>query len=92
MSAPNSQIAIAAIVLRRGQIIRKFLRKGAIFARNSQNEIAIASDGKSQLLNRNVSLFKSVPKTPAIAGLPWKFAVATIAISAHAGHACRSLL
>ena len=42
-SAPKSQIAIPAIFLRRGQIARKFPRKSAIFARNSQNEIATLS-------------------------------------------------
>ena len=33
----------------RGQIARIFRRKSAVFARNSQNKIAIASDGKSHL-------------------------------------------
>ena len=47
LSAPKSQIT--AIVLHRGQIARKFRRKSAIFARNSQNETAIASDGNLTL-------------------------------------------
>ena len=48
-SAPKSQIAIATIFLCRGQIARTFPRKSAIFEWNSKNEIAIASDGNSQL-------------------------------------------
>ena len=49
LSAPQSQIAIAAILYRKGQIAEKFCGKSAIFAQNSQNQNAIASDGNSHL-------------------------------------------
>ena len=54
LTASTSHIAIAAIFLRRGQVAGEFPRKSAIFGRNSQNEIAIASDGNSQRFNRNI--------------------------------------
>ena len=47
LSTPNSQIAIAVIFHRKGQTAGKSHRKSAIFARNSQNQIAIANDGNS---------------------------------------------
>ena len=49
LSAPKSQIAIATIFHRKGRIEEKFRRKSAIFARDSQNEIASASDGHPHL-------------------------------------------
>ena len=49
LSAPKSQMAIAAIFHRRGQTEGKFRWKSAIFAWNSQNQIVIASDGSSHL-------------------------------------------
>ena len=40
-----------------------------IFARNSHNQITIASDGIFSALNRNVSLFNDVSEIAAIASL-----------------------
>ena len=41
------------------QIARKFRRKSAIFARNSQTEIAIASDKNSQLMEFAIAILNS---------------------------------
>ena len=81
LSAPKSQNATATIFLRKGQIARKFCRKGAIFAWNSQNEIVISSDGNFAALNRSVSLFKSVQEIAVISGPRWKFTIAIARIA-----------
>ena len=60
-----------------GQNRMNFCRKSAIWARNSQNEIAIASDGDSQFEIAVFLCLRLCRKLLVISGPRWKFAIAT---------------